>query len=236
MIKQANILGVKIDIVTWAEIVRFCKQALIQAAPQMITTINGEIILEAAKDPTYKKILNTADLAIPDSTNVIWVGRLKGFKFPYRTPGSELFWEICEVADDMNKSIYFLGGRDNTAQLTAEKVKEKYPNLEIAGFSNADPTPATAAELRKRNPDIVFVAYGAPKQERWIAEYKDYLTAKILVGVGGTFDMVSGKLRRAPEWMLRMHLEWLWRLYLQPKRIWRIFKALVIFPLRAIFS
>lgn len=236
MIAEANILGVKIDIVTWAEIVRFCKQALVQAAPQMIVTVNGEIVLESLKDANYKKILNSADLAIADSTNIIWVGRLKGFKFPYRTPGSELFWEICEIADDMKKSVYFLGGAENTAELTAERVLQRYPEIEIAGFSGADPSAETAAEVRKRNPDVVFVAYGAPKQEKWIAQYKDQITAKIIVGVGGTFDMVSGRLRRAPDWMLKMHLEWLWRLYLQPKRIGRIFKAVVIFPLRAIFG
>ncbi|MEX0594557.1 MAG: WecB/TagA/CpsF family glycosyltransferase [Patescibacteria group bacterium] len=236
MVSQAKILGVNIDIVTWAEIVRFCKQALVQAAPQMITTINGEIILIATKNPSYKKVLNTANLAIADSTNVVWMGRLKGFKFPYRTPGSELFWEICEIAEDMKKSVYFLGGAENTAQLTAEKVQERFPALEIAGFSNADPSEQTALEVRKKNPDVVFVAYGAPVQELWIAQNKDKITAKIMVGVGGTFDMVSGKLRRAPDWMLKMHLEWLWRLYLQPKRIIRIFKAVIIFPIRVLFS
>jgi len=236
MIKQARILGVNIDIVTWAEIVKFCRQALVQAAPQMIATINGEIILSATKDLNYQKILNTADLAIADSTNVVWIGRLKGYKFPYRTPGSELFWEICEIADDLNKSIFFLGGFNGVAEISAQKVKERYPNVEIAGWSEAAPTLETAQLVRKKNPDIVFVAYGAPKQETWIANFREITTAKLLVGIGGTFDMVAERLKPAPTWLKKVNLEWLWRLYLQPSRFVRIFKAIVVFPLRAIFS
>lgn len=233
----ANILGVRINNVGWEVIDSFCRAALIQAAPKMITTINGEIILTASKNPEYKRVLNTADLAIPDSTNVVWVGRLKGYKFGQPTPGSELLTRICKIAEESKKSVFFLGGMDNVAKITADKMLDQFPDLEIAGVSNAGPTdPKLVSYVRRKNPDIVFVAYGAPKQELWIDKNKEKVTAKIMVGVGGTFDMISGKFPRAPQWIRKLHLEWLWRLSLQPKRIVRTFKALVIFPLKALFS
>jgi len=237
MNQTAKILGVKIDIVSWDQIDQFCKNSLIQAAPKMITTVNGEIILAASKSPEYKTVLNGASLAIADSTNVVWIGRLKGYKFDKPTPGSELLWRICQIAEELKKSVYFLGGRDGAAEATAKIISEKYPNLEVAGYSEADPEDENIAkEIRRKNPDVVFVAYGAPKQELWINKNKDIVTAKIMVGIGGTFDMVSGKFPRAPLWMRSMHLEWLWRFLLQPKRIFRIFKAVVVFPLKALFS
>ena len=235
--KTVTILGVKIDIVDWGVIEDFCRRALIQAAPKVITTVNGEIILTASKNPHYRRILNLADLAIPDSINVVWVGRLKGYKFGRPTPGSELLGRICKIALETKKSVFFLGGQGGVAQLTADVITRQYPGIEIAGVSEADPTdPDIAKYVRRKNPDIVFVAYGAPKQELWIDENKEKITAKIMVGVGGTFDMISGKLPPAPSWMKRLRLEWFWRLLLQPKRIIRVFKATVVFPLKALFS
>lgn len=232
-----NILGVRINNVGWSVIDSFCRAALIQAAPKVITTINGEIILIASKNPEYKRVLNKANLAIPDSTNIVWVSRIKGYKFGEPTPGSELLGRICKIAQETKKSVFFLGGMDDVAKLTADKIIDEYPDLEIAGISNADPTdPKLVNYIRRKNPDIVFVAYGAPRQELWIDKNKEKITAKLMIGVGGTFDMISGKLPRAPQWMRKMHLEWLWRLSLQPKRIFRIFKALVVFPIKALLS
>ncbi len=230
------LLGTRIDVVNWEMVERFCRAALVQGAPKMITTINGEIALLARKNAPYRAILNRADLAMPDSTNVVWVARLKGAPLRQPTPGVELVERLCRIAADMQKSVYFLGGQGGAAQKTAEAMNSKFDDLEVAGVSEANPEdPATATEIRKKNPDIVFVAYGAPKQEQWINQYKEQTTAKILVGIGGSFDMISGTLPRAPEWLRRMRLEWLWRLYLQPKRVWRVIKAVVIFPLLALF-
>lgn len=233
--KVVHLLGVRVDIVDWKGIENFCRQALIQAAPKMIATVNGEITLIADKKPEYRKVLNQSNLNIADSTNIIWVSYLKGYRFPERTPGSELLLKLCSIAQEMKKSVYFLGGREITAELTAQRVAELYPKLEIAGYSSADPDDEDiVAQIRRKNPDIVFVAYGAPKQETWIYENKEKITAKIMVGVGGTFDMISGRLPRAPQWMIRLHLEWLWRLYLEPKRVLRIFKAVFVFPVKAL--
>ncbi len=203
----------------------------------MITTINGEIALLARKYPDYRTILNRADLAIPDSTNVVWVARLKGAELKRTTPGVELVERLGGIAAEMNKSIYLLGSQGGAAAKTAEILQQKFPGLEVAGVSEAEPDdPAIAAEIRRKNPDIVFVAYGAPKQEKWIVEHKDQVTAKIMVGIGGSFDMISGIFPRAPRAWRRMHLEWLWRLILQPQRFWRIIKAVIIFPLLALFN
>ncbi|MEX1051834.1 MAG: WecB/TagA/CpsF family glycosyltransferase [Patescibacteria group bacterium] len=231
------LLGTRIDAVNWEMIERFCQAALIQGAPKVITTINGEIVLMARKNPAYRQILNRADLAIPDSINVVWVARLKGAPLRRPTPGVELVERLCRIAADMQKSVYFLGSQNGAGQKAAEALVSKFDDLEVAGVSEAGPEdPATAAEVRRKNPDIVFVGYGAPRQEQWINQYKEQTTAKILVGVGGSFDIIAGVLPRAPQLMRRLHLEWLWRLWLQPKRLWRIIKAVIVFPLLALFN
>lgn len=232
-----TILGTRVDMVNWEMIEQYCRAALIQGAPKMITTVNGEIALLARKNLEYRRVLNSADLAIPDSTNIVWLARLNGAPRVRPTPGVDLVERLCRIAEEMNKSVFFLGSQNRAGEKAAEELQSRFPDLEVAGVSEAGPNDAKiAGEIRRKNPDIVFVAYGAPNQELWIDQHKEQVTAKIMVGVGGSFDIISGALPRAPRSWRQLHLEWLWRLLLQPKRFWRIVKATLIFPLLAIFS
>lgn len=237
MPSKVNILGFGIDSVNWADIEQLARDALNQSQPKHIVTINGEIILQALKNPDLAAAIKAADLVIPDSTNVVWVARWKGTPLKMITPGSDLVWHLCRIAASSGKSVFLLGAKEGIAAKAAEILLKSIPKLKIAGTSSKDPSdPNVVYDIRESEADIVLVNYGAPAQELWIAKYKQETGAKILVGVGGTFDMIAGVLPRAPKLLRALHLEWLWRLILQPSRIKRIWNAVVVFPLKAIFG
>lgn len=232
-----KILGVRVDNMSWTAVDNFAKQALAGDEPNQVVTVNGEHILAAQKNPKHRDVINNADLVVPDTTNVLLVSKLKGRGLAQTIPGVDLSLRLAKIAAETNSSLFLLGSRYGIAEKAAKKLQEMYPGLIIAGFSSADPgKKRVVEEIRQSGADIVLVAYGAPTQEYWIAENKAATGAKILVGVGGTFDMVAGVLPRAPKFLRNLHLEWLWRLILQPSRFGRIWKAVVVFPLRSLFD
>lgn len=234
---EAQIFGVKIDRLSWAELEEYCIQALLGETPKHIVTANGEILLKAYETNSYKEILDGADLVIPESTNVSWVLALKGAPVRGVTSGADLVTRLARIASENYKSVFLLGGRDGVATKAGERLKEMNPNLKIVGTSSANPNDvAVTGQIKQSGADIVLVAYGAPKQEEWISNNKTESGAKILVGIGGTFDMLAGITPRAPHFFRSLHLEWLWRLFLQPTRIGRIWRAVVIFPIRALIN
>ncbi len=145
---------------------------------------------------------------------------------PEKIPGSELVWDLAKLASDNNLSIYLLGGFGDTPNLVAKKLISKFPNIIISGTSNKNSDDPTLYEdLKKASPDMLLVAYGPIKQERWIAQSMPNLPVKLAIGLGGTFDYLAGKVPLPPKIMRAAGLEWLWRLFTQPKRILRIFHA-----------
>lgn len=234
---EAHIFGVRIDRLSWVELDQYCQQALLENYPKHIVTANGEILLKASEDKQYASTLDCADLVIPESTNVAWVLALKGMPVKQITSGADLVHHLARIATENQKSIFLLGGREGIAAKAGKRLKQLSPGLKIAGSSSADPNdPYVLKPIRDSGADIVLVAYGAPKQEEWIAQHKNELGAKILVGIGGTFDMLAGVTPRAPQFFRTLRLEWLWRLILQPRRFGRIWRAVVIFPLKALFG
>lgn len=234
---SAKILGVRLDQANWAEINRFCTEALESIGTHQIVTLNGEIALLSQKRPDLATAINQADLVIADSTNIVWAGRRVGLTIAERTPGSDLVWHLARIAEEREKSMFFLGGAPGVAEQAAAALQKRFPRLVVKGYSSANPaTSESITAVAEAEADIVLVAYGAPKQEVWIAENKDALGAKLLVGVGGTFDMLAGRLPRAPKFFRSIGLEWLWRLALQPNRITRVWRAVVIFPLKVLMS
>jgi N-acetylglucosaminyldiphosphoundecaprenol N-acetyl-beta-D-mannosaminyltransferase len=231
-----KILGVRVDSLTWNDVDSFAKDALSGSKPNQVVTVNGEHILAAERNPKHRNVINNAELVVPDTTNVLWVSKLKGRGLAQTIPGVDLSLRLARIAAETNNSLFLLGSKIGVAEKAARKLQTMYPGLVIAGFSSADPGKnRVVEEIRNSGADIVLVAYGAPTQEYWIAEHKVATGAKILVGVGGTFDMIAGILPRAPRFVRALHLEWFWRLILQPSRIGRIWKAVVVFPLRALF-
>jgi len=239
------------------------KQALgaLDLGPQMIFTPNPEILLEARKNPAFLQALQAADLLLPDGNGLLLTSTLKGWPRPLRVLGLLpamllfLFWKkhfknyfpevihgsdfmknVVEWAAQKGKSVYFLGAGPGIAEKTAAVFQQKYPQLKVAGFSGMNPGLEALELVQKSAAEVLFVAYGAPKQELWLAENRENLP-QVCMAVGGSFDFWSGQVRRAPYLFRMLGLEWLWRLVLNPRvRLKRIWNAVVVFPVLAVFE
>lgn len=197
-----------------------------------IITADGIGVLWAARFLSYKnsktffKFLEIPLLAIFSLLAIIFYRSHIKKILPERVTGADLFWEIVHKAYEMDKSIFLLGGYSDVAEKTKEKMEKNFSGIKISGAYSGFPQEKGLVErINQTSPDIIFVAWGQPKQEKWIYENLNKLTAKVLIGVGGTFDVVSGKIKRAPAWIQKIGFEWLWRLFKEPKRIGRILTA-----------
>lgn len=198
-----------------------------------VVTPNPEILVLADSNPNYKKVLNGAKLALPDGIGVMTASRLLSKPLKERIQGVDLMENLCEEAAKRPITVGFLGGGPNVAELTAECLRRKYPGLNVV-FTGEEWNSNSKFRIQnsksgkqfnnstiQQSIDILFVAFGSPKQEIWIAENISRLPVKVAIGVGGAFDFVSGKVRRAPKFIRKLGLEWLFRLIIQPWRIKR---------------
>jgi len=181
-----------------------------------IVTPNPELLVIANNNKEYNKVLNSAKLALPDGVGVMWAAKLLGRPLQQLIHGVDFTESLCKYVSKRPITVGFLGGGVNVAVKTSERLKEKYPGLRV-GWSEQE----FSAKLKNKNVDILFVAFGSPKQEIWIYENLKNLPVKIAVGVGGSFDFISGKVPRAPEIFRSLKVEWLFRLLVEPWRIKR---------------
>lgn len=234
---MSKILGVKIDELSKDQVLAKIGQFLKSNSLHQITTINPEFMLAAQKDSEFKKVLNDADLSVPDGVGLKLAGFIKRQKIGERITGVDLTWELAKIASQNDYSIFFLGAKEGIAKKAASILKLKYPNLKIAGTYAGSPSEeGIAKKINDAHADILLVAFGAPKQDKFIYNNKNTLNVKIAIGVGGTFDYIAGIIPRAPKWMRSFGLEWLYRLFRQPSRLGRIFNAVIKFPILVICS
>lgn len=228
---KTAILGVGIDNLILSEALGKAERFLNSGKINFIATPNPEIILKAGKDEEFRKILNSADLALADGVGLIFASRFLKTPLKERISGVDFMLALCGLAEKKGKTVFLLGGGEGVAEKTAEKLKKLFPRLKISGTASgikADNFPPHNIRA-----DILFAAFGAPKQEKWIFANSVALESsgvKIALGIGGAFDIVSGRLSRAPLLLRKIGLEWLWRLFLEPRRVKRIFNAVLIFP------
>lgn len=190
------------------------------------TSMHG--IVEAKHDPTFKDILNAADLVVPDGMSLVWLGRRKGYDLPRRVYGPELMLEFCEKTAGRGYRHFFYGGEPSVPERLAESLKRRFPALEVCGTCSPPFRPLDPEEDRnivkkisQVTPDVLWVGLGAPKQERWMHEHRNKLHVPVIVSVGAAFDFLSGRRKQAPRWMRDHGLEWLFRLLQEPRRLWR---------------
>lgn len=235
---RIDILGVKIDKISGSEAMEKIEYFLNSSAGHYIVTANPEMIVAAQKDENLRQIINNADLAIPDGIGLIFASKItcRENSLKERFSGIDLIYKITRHFDNPAKKnrIFFLGAKGETGKIAAAKLKKNFPNFEIAGFFSGDANEKgdriAISIINQASPDILFVAYGAPKQEKWIARnLKKMPNVRLAIGVGGAFDIISGKISRAPLWMRNAGLEWLWRLIQEPRRIGRIYNATIKF-------
>jgi N-acetylglucosaminyldiphosphoundecaprenol N-acetyl-beta-D-mannosaminyltransferase len=193
--------------------------------PAYMTVVNASKVAAAGRDEELRRIIENADLITADGMSVVWASRLIGKPLKERVTGVDLFQAFAERAAAHGWPIFLLGAREASVKGAVETLASRHPSLRIAGYRNGyfDPaeSPAIAESIRRSGAAILFVAMGSPGQERWIAEHLGSTGVRFALGVGGSFDHVSGLAARAPRWMQRAGLEWLYRLMREPRRLWR---------------
>ncbi len=226
MAERVDILGVHVDAVTMAEAVAKAEQYIAEKANAMIATANAEMIMRATKDDKLKQILNSAALVVPDGAGTVWAAHHLGNDMPERVAGYDLAQELMRLAPSRNQRIYFFGSAPGVAEKAKEKAESLYPGIEIVGvrdgYYKETEESGIVEAIRAAKPDILFVALGVPKQEKWLDKYREKLGVPLSIGVGGTLDVMAGVMKRAPLWMQKAKLEWLFRGLLQPKRAGRL--------------
>jgi bacterial polymer biosynthesis proteins, WecB/TagA/CpsF family len=240
-----NILDVKIDSITKAEAITKIAGFLSNNKQYFITTPNPEIILYAHKYPEYREILNRSDLALPDGVGLVLVSKLIHEPVRERISGADMVPEIAKLAREKNLKIAILGSLDQAMiEKTAQIMRGWGNNVPYASHGVAkehwnDPSfhEKIIDGINASGAHIVLAGFGHPKQEEWINEYRGRLpSVEILIGVGGALEFIGGAIKRAPRWMQKAWLEWLWRLAQEPRRAKRIFNAVIVFPPTVIYD
>lgn len=239
---RITMLNVPIDAITRAEARACISSFLDEEKSHLITTPNPEMLVASHRDPEFRRVLRSADLAVPDGTGLVIMSRLMGGRIPERITGVDLVFDIADLAAKKGRSVFLLGGDPGAAQAAAETLRARYPGLMVVGAERGGPItfdgqgtpridPAVVERIHAARPDVLFVAFGHGKQERWLAENLAGLpSVRIGIGVGGAFEFVSGMVKRAPKFVRMIGFEWLWRLIGQPRRIRRILNAVLVFP------
>jgi N-acetylglucosaminyldiphosphoundecaprenol N-acetyl-beta-D-mannosaminyltransferase len=221
-----NLLGVPVAAVTMEEVLDILEHFLSERRTHLVVTSDASAIVRAQEDEEFRRIVQNADLVTPDGIGVVWGARLLGLPVYQRVPGVELMAKLCERAAQKGWRVFLLGAKPGVAEKAAENLKSRFPGLQVVGthhgYFSPEEEPLVIAKIKEAQPDILFVAFGIPKQEKWIARHADELQVPICIGVGGSFDVYAGVVKRAPEWVQRLCLEWLYRTIKDPKRLPRL--------------
>lgn len=221
---RINLLGADIDALNMEETVERVAGFVRGGRPHRIITLNPEFLYRAQFENQLMELAERADLVTPDGVGIVWACRVAGRPVPERVTGIDLMLRLVERAAAEGWRVYLLGAAPGVAEEAAERLGLKHPGLQVVGvhhgYFQGNEENEVAVEINKANPDLLFVALGAPKQERWIDRHLEETGAAAALGVGGSFDVVAGRAKRAPQWIRSLHLEWLSRLLKEPSR-WR---------------
>ncbi|WP_288311832.1 WecB/TagA/CpsF family glycosyltransferase [uncultured Selenomonas sp.] len=226
MPKKVTILGVPVDAITMGEAVARIDGFIEKRTPVLVATANAEMLMRATHDGALRRILQGAAMVTPDGAGTVWAAHHLGHAMPERVAGYDMVQELMREAPAKHRRIFFFGSAPGVADKAKKKAEQLYPGIEIVGtrngFFTAADEPAIIEEIKAAHPDILLVALGVPKQEKWLAKHLGELGVPVAIGVGGTFDVMAGVMKRAPRWMQRAKLEWLFRGMIQPKRAGRL--------------
>ncbi len=223
-LQKVRILNKPVHLCSMGIALEYLDQNIRIEKKQFVIAQNPEKIMKELKDEELASIIeNQATLLIADGIGLVYAGRILGLPHISRVTGVGLFEELLEVADQEKKSVFLYGAKPEVINKAAETVKSRYPNLVLAGIQDGyeEDNEKIIQKIDEAKPDYLFVALGSPSQEKWISRYIDRLPVQLVMGVGGTFDVLTGNIRRAPVWMQKLGLEWLYRLIKQPSRIKR---------------
>lgn len=226
---RVELLGVPVDRLTETQCVSHIITEIQAGHGGWVVTANVDHLRRLVKKQDYRTLCQNATLVTADGMPLLWAARLKGYPLPERVAGSNLIWSLSEALGQVQKSVFLLGGNPGTAEGTAKVFTQKYPGLRIAGIAcppmgfEKDPIylQQLCDQLSGSQADMVYVALGSPKQEKFIAEYQHLLPSAWWMGVGISFSFITGDISRAPRWVQRIGFEWVHRLFQEPKRLAR---------------
>jgi N-acetylglucosaminyldiphosphoundecaprenol N-acetyl-beta-D-mannosaminyltransferase len=226
MTKRINVLGVGISVLNLRTALAVIADAVSARRQGYICVTGVHGVMEAQDDAAFKKTLNAAFLCTPDGMPMVWAGKLCGEREMSRVYGPDLMLDVCAWSETSGAKHFFYGGADGVAELLVQKLKAKFPKLQVVGAStppfralNETEVENLQAQVAAARPDIFWVGLSTPKQENFMAEFLPKLDATLMIGVGAAFDFHSGRVRQAPRWMQRSGLEWLYRLGSEPRRL-----------------
>lgn len=226
---RTEVCGLRFDNLTLTEAVEQIDELVRTGHGAYVVTPNVDHVIRANRDPAYASIVRQADLVLADGQPVLWAAWLAGTSLKARVAGSDLFPLLCGHAAATGLRVFFLGGAPGAAAAAARMLERQYPGLNVSGIHcppfgferDRELQLATVRAVQSAHPDIVFVGLGSPKQERWIVEHMHEYGPAVSIGVGISFSFAAGHIKRAPRWMRRCGLEWLHRLWREPRRLWK---------------
>lgn len=237
---QAELLGYPVHVTTSDKGLAYIENALDNDERLHVVTLNPEMMMQADKDPELAGILKHAGLVLPDGAGVVWALRSRGHHLK-RLPGIEFSEKLLAMAEEKNYRVALIGASFDVLTGAIVQLQKHYPKLHIVYahpgfFPNKDMEDAVAEACAKTQPQIVLVAMGVPKQEKWIEHYKQIFPQAVCIGVGGSLDVWSGMSKRAPEILRKLNLEWFYRIATEPWRIQRIYKSLPLFVVKVLLN
>jgi N-acetylglucosaminyldiphosphoundecaprenol N-acetyl-beta-D-mannosaminyltransferase len=223
--ERCFIFGVGVDRIDMERMVHSAEATVLAGDQCSIFAVNPEKIMAAQRNPVLRESLNAAEYLIPDGIGAVIAARMRGTHIRERVPGSELMPRLCALAATRGYRVFLYGAREQINAAAAHHLKKQFPGIRIVGRHNgyvdAADHEALIEQINAAAPHLLFVALGSPKQEEWIYRNRGRLRVNVIQGVGGTFDVIAGAVRRAPPLWIRWHLEWLYRLLVQPSRLRR---------------
>ena len=223
---KTDIMGLQFDNITMEEALDAAKALLQGEHPARVVTPNAEIAYEALHDENMRTLLNSAELMLPDGAGVVLASKILKTPLKQKVAGVDFADGLLGVLETTGQSLYLLGSKPGVGELAAQKMTQKHPKLRIAGIADGyfqDEAPVID-KINASGADVLFVCLGAPKQEQFMARHQKALHVKLMAGLGGTLDSFAGTVKRAPKWMIRLNLEWLYRLIKEPKRFKRMLR------------
>jgi N-acetylglucosaminyldiphosphoundecaprenol N-acetyl-beta-D-mannosaminyltransferase len=220
---RQKLFGIDIDALTMEQSVDWAFDRVESGVPAQHVVVNAAKVVLMHSDVRLRSIIDGCALVNADGTSIVWASRLLGKPLPERVTGIDLFMEIIQRAAGSGHRCYFLGARDDVLEEMLSRFRERFPDLVVAGHRDGywEDDGEVIAAVRATSPDFLFLAIPSPHKEFWLAEHLDELGVPFVVGVGGSFDVLAGKVRRAPVWLQRLGCEWLYRLLQEPGRMWK---------------
>jgi len=238
--KESNILGVKLSKITTREFMDYLfDYALNGKSPIQVCYLNADCVNRYFKDKEYAQIIDNAEIVYADGQVIVWGSGLFGLRLPERVNAGDFFLDFCKRCEEKGIRLFFIGSKGDTSKKCANTLLERFPQLKIVGTSDGyfdlEKEKEIIRNISESNVDVLVVGMGSPLQEKWISKNIDKFNVKVCWGVGALFEYFSGRIPRAPVWMRKMGLEWLFRLVVEPRRLWRRYLIGNIFFIFRIF-